>query len=151
MTLPPQALTALLAGAVQGIVFVLIAFAVKRYTRQILFAVLIAAAAVYVGFALYRGAGNLWLVIELAGVVVYGGVGYRGLSGSLGWLAAGWALHPIWDIPLHFFGPGASFAPESYTVPCFTFDLVVAGVVALVAAHHSRLTTHEPLGVDVSR
>jgi hypothetical protein len=45
--------------------------------------------------------------------------------------ASGWALHPVWDIALHYFGPGASFAPVAYTVSCLTFDLAVAAYIAV--------------------
>ena len=145
-----QTLTMLLAGAVLGTVFVLMALALRRYTRQILFAVLVVAAVVYAGFALYHGAGVPWLLVELVGVAVYGSVGYRGLRGSMLWLAAGWTLHPLWDVLLHLFGPGASFAPASYAVVCVSFDLVVAGVVAYVA-RRSRLIAGEPSGARVLR
>jgi hypothetical protein len=33
---------------------------------------------------------------------------------------------------LHFFGPGHAFAPETYTITCLSFDLVVAAYVAVV-------------------
>jgi uncharacterized protein DUF6010 len=54
-----------------------------------------------------------------------------GLRRSAYWIAAGWALHPVWDIALHYIGPGRTFAPWSYTIACGTFDLIVAGYVVL--------------------
>ena len=60
-------------------------------------------------------------------------MGWLGLRRSPLWLAAGWALHPVWDIALHFFGPGRAFAPETYTIACLSYDLVVAGYI--VAAY----------------
>ena len=32
---------------------------------------------------------------------------------------------------MHFFGPGHAFAPETYTITCLSFDLVVAAYVAV--------------------
>jgi hypothetical protein len=48
------------------------------------------------------------------------------------WLAAGWALHPLWDAVLHYFGPGSSFAPVSYTIPCIRFEMLVAVYIAII-------------------
>ncbi len=61
----------------------------------------------------------------------YGGLGVWGLFRSPVWLAAGWALHPVWDLGLHYFGPGHAFAPDAYAVTCLSFDLLVAGYVAI--------------------
>jgi len=54
-----------------------------------------------------------------------------GLRGSPYWLAAGWALHPLWDVGLHYIGPGHSFAPMTYAIACISFDLVVAAYIAI--------------------
>jgi hypothetical protein len=48
---------------------------------------------------------------------------------TLAWLAAGWALHPIWDAALHLQGSGAAHAPEWYVVACISFDLPVAAYI----------------------
>jgi hypothetical protein len=48
------------------------------------------------------------------------------------WIAAGWAAHPLWDFPLHYLGPGHSFAPESWAIACVSFDLVVAVYIVIV-------------------
>jgi hypothetical protein len=120
----------LLNGAVGGALTVLVAYFFERFTRQILAAVLLIAALFYIAFALRGGAGSLWLAAELIGVLLYGGMAVRGVRGSPWWLVAGWALHPVWDIALHHAGPGRAFAPESYTIPCLSWDLVVAAVVA---------------------
>ena len=58
-------------------------------------------------------------------------MGLRGVRGSTWWLVAGWALYPVWKVALHFFGPGHAFAPETYTITCLSFDLVVAAYVAV--------------------
>jgi hypothetical protein len=120
----------LLAGAVGGALFVGTAFALPRRTRGILVAGLVVAALFYVYFAVRARASPAWLAAELAGVALYGGIALRGRRGSAWWIAAGWALHPVWDVALHYLGPGRSFAPAWYTTLCLTWDLVVAAVVA---------------------
>jgi hypothetical protein len=121
---------ALSGGAILGAMFAALAYALPRYTRQILVVGLVLAALVYFHFAVAANESALWLAAELAGVAVYGTVAARGLRGSLWWIVAGWALHPVWDVALHFAGPGRAFAPDWYTIPCLGWDLVVAGVVA---------------------
>jgi uncharacterized protein DUF6010 len=120
----------LIIGAVLGALAAGIARSVRRYETLLLFVFLIVASVAYVIFVLWAGESFLWLLIELTGVALYGAMGLRGLRGSPWWLAAAWALHPLWDILLHYFGPGISFVPVSYTVACIGFDLVVAGHIA---------------------
>jgi len=120
----------LLTGAILGALFVRGAFARPRYTRQLLVIVLVLAALAYVLFARDASEMPFWLRIEFVGVGIYGTIGLRGLRGSLWWLVAGWALHPLWDIVLHYLGQGSAFAPSWYTVSCVSFDLVVAGYIA---------------------
>ena len=54
-----------------------------------------------------------------------------GLRDSRYWIAAGWALHPLWDIGLHDIGPGQSFAPFTYAIACVSCDLAVAANIAI--------------------
>src|SRR3712207_354548 len=96
----------LVEGAIGGAQLALVAFLLSRFARDIagralLAAVLIVAAVIYVYFAAREGAGATWLAGELVGIAIYGGIGLRGVRGSAWWLAAGWALHPLWDILLH--------------------------------------------------
>jgi hypothetical protein len=63
-------------------------------------------------------------------VLGYGALGLLGLRRSAWWLATGWALHPAWDIALHYSGPGHTFAPGWYAVACVGFDLAAAGAIA---------------------
>jgi hypothetical protein len=115
---------------------VAVAFLLSRFTRDIvgrslLAVILFGAAFSYVVFAVEAGEGTFWVVGELVGVSIYGTMGLLGLRGSPWWLAAGWAAHPIWDVVLHYFGPGRTFAPESYAITCLSFDLSVAAYVAI--------------------
>ena len=126
----------LLQGLLNGGMLAAVAFLLSRFTKDIAGRAVLAfwlfgAAAMYVLFAVRGGEGAAAVLGELAGVAVYGTVALRGLRGSPLWLAAGWALHPVWDIALHYFGPGASFAPVEYTVSCLTFDLMVAAYIAV--------------------
>ena len=139
----------LIEGAIGGAQLFVVAFLLSRFVRDIagralLAAVLIIAAVIYVYFAAREGAGAVWLAGELVGIAIYGSMGLRGIRGSAWWLAAGWALHPVWDILLHYIGPGHSFAPETYTIPCITFDLGVAAYIA-VAYGLFRLDQRPPL------
>ena len=129
--------TYLVAGAIQALVLVAGAYLLSRFTREIVGRSLLAvflfvAAALYILFAVRAGEGTFWVVGELAGVGIYGTMALWGLRGSPWWLAAGWAAHPIWDLALHYIGPGASFAPVGYTITCLSFDLLVAAYVAIV-------------------
>ena len=79
-----------------------------------------------------RSDGRLKIKLSL------GAFALLGLRGSPYWLAGGWAIHPIWDVVLHFVGAGHTFAPETWTIPCASFDLLVAAYIAI--AHRFGLT-----------
>ena len=134
-------LPVLLNGAVFATVAVIVpAFLLSRFTRDIVGRSLLAiflfiAAGAYFGFAtLGREVVDtqpIWMLVELAQVIVFGTLALLGLRGSPWWLVAGWALHPLWDVVLHYLGPGHSFAPITYTIPCLSFDLLVAAYIAI--------------------
>jgi hypothetical protein len=136
----------LVAGAVGGALYVGAAIVLPRRTRGILVAGLVVAALFYVYFAARARASPAWLVAELAGVALYGAMALRGRRGSVWWIAAGWALHPVWDVALHYAGPGRAFAPAWYTTLCLTWDLVVAAVVAyhVLRGSHASLANPRP-------
>jgi hypothetical protein len=134
-----QIVSLLVTGAVLGAVLLGIAFALRRYTALILVIGLIIAALFYVWFSLAANETSLWLMVELAGLCIYGTMGLLALRGSPWWLASGWGLHAVWDIALHYFGPGRSFAPVGYTVLCASLDLVVAAYVAYRTVRGWRL------------
>jgi hypothetical protein len=143
-----QLADALLSGAVLGAIFVGIAYAIRRHTDRILAWGLIVAALAYVvfSFSLDADARAGWLAVELAGVAVYGAMALRGVRGSPWWLAAGWLLHPLWDVALHYAGPGGTFAPTWWTIPCLSWDLLTAAYVA----YRIVWRTH-PLGARIAR
>jgi hypothetical protein len=136
----------LVEGAILALILIAVTHLLRRYTRPILFVVLLIAALAYVMFAARARAGPIWVVVEVVGVIIYGAIGWKGLRGSLWWLAAAWALHPIRDIGLHYFGSGRSFAPPlRYPIPCVSFDLLVAAYLAFRASRESRAAVNPVL------
>ena len=132
---PPLIVGLLINGAAYAAIFVVVALLVRYFAgaaawRVLVVATLFVAAGLYVVFAVRAGEGTTWIAIELVGVAVFGGMGVVGLFGPKWWLVAGWALHPLWDVVLHYLGPGRPFAPETYTIACLSFDLLVAAYVA---------------------
>jgi hypothetical protein len=124
-------------GAIGGAVLAVIAFLLSRFTmeiygRALLAIFLFAAAGAYFGFAVLAGAGPIWTLVELVGVIVFGVMALLGLRDSAWWLAVGWALHPLWDVVLHYWGPGRTFASQPYAIACISFDWVVAAYIAIV-------------------
>lgn len=136
MTNSQLIVSVLVEGAIGALVLIVIAFLLSRFTRDIigrslLVIFLFAAAGAYFGFAIGAGAGLSWTLIELVQVIIFGTMALMGLRGSPWWIAAGWALHPLWDAGLHYLGPGHSFAPLTYAIACVSFDLVVAAYISL--------------------
>ena len=126
----------LINGAVFATVAVIVpAFLLSRFTRDIvgrsvLVIFLFIAAGAYFGFATsgreVLGTGQVWMLVELVQVVGFGTLALLGLRGSPYWLAAGWALHPFWDVVLHYVGPGHPFTSWTYAIACVSFDWLVA-------------------------
>ena len=132
----------LLNGAIFAAVAVIVpAFLLSRFTRDIigrsvLVIFLFIAAGAYFGFATVGrevvDTQPIWMLVELAQVIVFGTLALLGLRGSPYWIAAGWALHPFWDVPLHYIGPGHSFTPWTYAIACVSFDWLVAIYIVIV-------------------
>jgi hypothetical protein len=139
----------LVAGAFIGSILTFVAIAIPRYTRHILAATLVGAALVYIHLAVDAHAGVSWLATEVTGVAIFGALAVRGVRRSAWWLAAGWALHPAWDVALHFAGPGHAFAPDWYTVSCITWDLATAAIIAVAILIGTHLS--EPLSLRAER
>ena len=126
----------LINGAINAAIAVIApAFLLSRFTRDIigrsvLVIFLFVAAGAYFGFATLGrdvvDTSPIWMLVELAQVIVFGTLGLLGLRGSPYWIAAGWALHPFWDYVLHYIGPGHSFTPWTYAIACISFDWLIA-------------------------
>lgn len=126
----------LIEGAIGGALIAVIAYALSRFSGDIfgrawLVIVFFTAAGAYFGFAFMAEEGFAWVLIEFAHIVAFGALGLFGLRRSAYWLAAAWGFHPVWDIGLHFLGPGRAFAPWRYTLACFSFDLIVAAYILI--------------------
>lgn len=143
----------LINGAIFAAVAVIVpAFLLSRFVRDIagravLVIFLFAAAGAYFGFATLGrevvGARPIWTLVELLQVVVFGAMALLGLRGSPYWLAAGWALHPLWDVLLHYIGPGQAFTPWTYAIACISFDWLVA--IYIVIAYRFGLVGNRRL------
>jgi hypothetical protein len=126
----------LINGAIFAAVAVIVpAFLLSRFTRDIigrsvLVIFLFIAAGAYFGFATMGrevvDTQPIWTLVELAQAIVFGTLALLGLRGSPYWIAAGWGLHPFWDVVVHYIGPGQSFTPWTYAIACVSFDWLVA-------------------------
>jgi hypothetical protein len=126
----------LINGAISAAVAVVVpAFLLSRFTRDIfgrsvLVIWLFLAAGAYFGFATLGrdvvDTSPIWMLVEIAQVFAFGALALLGLRGSPYWIAAGWALHPLWDVVVHYLGPGSAFTPWTYAIACISFDWLVA-------------------------
>lgn len=100
---------------------------------------LLVAALIYVGFAVVGSALGLVddpphiLGYQGLGVIVYGALGALGMRHPRA-LAAGWALHVLWDLGHRH----AAWVPDWYVAACLSFDLVAAGALVRLAARPDR-------------
>ena len=141
--MPPLIVGLLINGVAYALIAIAVTFAIERlggprYARLLAGVGLIAASLFYVYFAARANESALWNIGELLGVAVFGTMAVLGMRGSRWWLVAGWALHPLWDVVLHYFLPGRSFAPLGYVFACLSFDLLVAGYIAARGRWDSR-------------
>ena len=142
---------ALIEGAIGGATTSLIAFLLSKFWkdiagRTVLATVLFAAAGAYLGFAFAFARTLLhgWVFVEVLHCIAFGTLGLWGWRGNAKWLALGWALHPFWDFPLHYLGPGRSFTPWTYAVVCLSFDWVVAAYILIYYRGANRLVQNAP-------
>jgi hypothetical protein len=89
------------------IAFLLSRFTTEIYGRALIAIFLFAATGAYFGFVVMAAAGPIWTLAELIGVIVFGALALLGLHDSPWWPVAGCALHPLWDVILHYWGRGA--------------------------------------------
>ena len=122
----------LIIGFILG--FILILFARSAFLKSEVYTLsmgLFIAALIYTGFALIWGNIN-WLGIEILGVFFYGLLAWLGIRKHILWTALGWALHPIWDVGLHLWGPGVDITPSWYAIACISFDGALALYLSLI-------------------
>jgi hypothetical protein len=120
----------LLIGVIACAVFIVVARTLKPERELRLYAVgLVIAALIYVGFTA-QGATPAWLVLELAGLLVFTLLAWLGLKISALILAFAWAAHVAWDLALHKL-LDVAFVPDWYPVVCVGFDLLLAGYIAV--------------------
>ena len=86
---------------------------------------LVVAAFLYLIFAFVWG-DTQWLIIEALGILLYVPFYYLAVKYSPYFLVVGWLLHSMWDIALHYNGPGYHIAPKWYAIACISFDVLVA-------------------------
>ena len=136
----------LIEGAVGGVILALIAFLLSKFWKEIagrtlLATVLFAAAGAYLGFAFAFAETILRpsVFIEMLQCIAFGTLGLYGWRDNTKWLALGYALHPLWDFPVHYLGPGRTYAPWSYAVFCVSFDWVVAAYILIYYRGANRL------------
>jgi hypothetical protein len=119
-----------LAGAVLAAAFAAVLARTGRRAERLGYGASLAAAAlVYVVLAIGAGASE-WLALEIAGVLAFGAFAVIGAFAAPWLLAFGWALHVLWDVPLHL-GEAGAFLPAFYPALCAGFDLVLAVAIAL--------------------
>ncbi len=88
---PPLIVGLLINGVAYATIFLVVAFLISRFTSEIvwrffLVLFLFIAAGLYIVFAVRTGESAFWVVGELVGVAIFGGIGLLGLRGSLWWL-----------------------------------------------------------------
>ncbi len=124
------ALVYLLGGLVAAALFTAWAGAPTRRRGRVVYgSALVVAAAIYLGFALARGAEWGARVDETIGLLLFGALAAAGVARYPWLLAGGWLLHVLWDIVVHPLGT-PTYAPEWYRWACLGFDLLVAGRIA---------------------
>lgn len=118
---------ALLAGALAALPYVAWARGARR--PEVPFAGGLAVAAlVYVVLAVVAGQPRA-VLLEVAGLVVFGLAAFAGARRWPMLLAVGWGTHVVWDLALHPV-EASGHAPWWYPVVCIGFDLFVAGFIA---------------------
>ncbi|MGD9659181.1 MAG: PTS sugar transporter subunit IIA [Methylocystis sp.] len=123
--------------AAVGLVFALGLIALCRWSgapaQRIAAYALIALSFLYVGFAFRAEEPGPWVGFEMTGVAVFGTLAGMSIIGSPWWVAAGFALHPLYAIYIHYIGAGALFAPAPFVIANAAFDVATALFVVYAA------------------
>jgi hypothetical protein len=115
-----------IAGALLGLVCVVLVHAIPRQTeRQVIALFLAFTACVYFGALLAQRVPARVVVLELAVAAVVFGLAVVGLRASTGSLAAGYAIHGAWDLA-HRPGGVPTYVAPWFPPACAAFDFVVA-------------------------
>lgn len=116
------------AGVILAIIFIRVARTLNE--PKVFAIVLIVAALIYVGFAVFGDATGGRVALEILGVILYGTAAVLGLRVNPWWLAIGWGAHPVWDAGLQLMGGGHEYVPSWYAISCISFDAVLALYIA---------------------
>lgn len=125
-----------LAGAGLAILFLTVIRLAGLRLRTTAAVGLVVAALVYVGAALLARDGAA-LGVELAGLALFGALGWAGLR-DVRWLVGGWLAHPLWDAAFHLLGAAGAPGMTGYAHVCLAFDPVVAGYLAWAGYRATR-------------
>jgi hypothetical protein len=94
---------------------------------------LIAVSFIYVGFAIRSEEPSTWIGFEMTGVAVFGTLAGMSIVGSPWFVVAGFLLHPVWALYIHYTGAGSEFAPAPFVIANAAFDVVAGLYVAFMA------------------
>ena len=115
-----------LAGLLLGVVFVAAASAGSQSTAELVIALFLAVTGgVYAGSLLAQNPGGRFVALELLVMALIFELSAAGLLRSPGWLAAGYAVHGVWDLFHHPRAVPTRVAPW-FPPMCAAFDFVVA-------------------------
>jgi Family of unknown function (DUF6010) len=121
---------AILAGAVLGILTLVVLTRVSRVRAELSLAVLLGlAAGVYVGTTLSAGLSGA-LVLQSVGALLFALLAVLGLGGTGAFLGVAWLLHAGWDA-LILQGSLVAHAPAWYPGACVAYDVVVGAELLL--------------------
>jgi len=114
----------ILLGLALGAAFVVIARKIDYSEGDLLATGLLAAAAIYVGFAILWGEEG-WIRFEAVGVAIFSLIAFLARRFGILWIGVGWLLHVGWDYLFHMVGAGEHLVPAWYPPLCIGFDIVV--------------------------
>ena len=122
----------ILLGLVFGAAFIVVAQKIDYAEGDLLATGLLAAAAIYVIFAVLWGEEG-WIRFEAVGIAIFSLIAFLARRFGILWIGAGWLLHIGWDYLFHIVGPGVHLAPAWYPPFCMGFDLVVGVYILWMA------------------